>query len=46
MAKKDKYENQRAAQEAGQKMGAATRPFEKGYKKGGSVKKAKINKKK
>lgn len=45
MPRKDKYINIRSAQEAGQKIGAATRPFEKGYKKGGSVKKAKVNKK-
>jgi hypothetical protein len=38
MAKTDKYAKVRAAQEAGQKVGSATKPFEKGYKKGGSVK--------
>ena len=38
MAKKDKYAEKRAAQEMSQKMGAVTKPFEKGYKKGGAVK--------
>jgi len=42
----DKYAKTRALQSMGQKTGAATKPFSKGYKKGGSVKKAKTPKKK